>query len=92
MGPCPSTAADLGHAEMVRALLETDVPIDHVNNLGWTALLEAVVLGDGGADHQEIVRLLVGAGANVDLGDRDGVTAVEHARRRGYDEIVALLE
>ena len=85
-------AADRGHVEMVRALLETDIPIDHVNNLGWTALLEAVVLGDGGADHQEIVRLLVGSGANVDLGDRDGVTAVEHARRRGYDEIVELLE
>ena len=51
-------AADRGHVEMVRALLErTKVDVDHVNDLGWTALLEAVILGDGGPAHREIVRL-----------------------------------
>jgi uncharacterized protein len=84
-------AADRGHVEMVRALLQTDVDIDHVNDLGWTALLEAVILGDGGPAHQEIVRLLVAAGARTDLADRDGVTPLEHARSRGYDEIAQLL-
>jgi uncharacterized protein len=84
-------AADRGHVEMVRALLQTDVDVDHVNNLGWTALLEAVILGDGGPAHQEIVRLLVADGARTDLADRDGVTPLEHARSRGYDEIAALL-
>ena len=84
-------AADRGHVEMVRALLQTDVDVDHVNDLGWTALLEAVILGDGGRAHQEIVRLLVAAGARTDLADRDGVTPLEHARSRGYDEIAALL-
>ena len=76
---------------MVRALLRTDIPLDHVNELGWTALLEAVVLGDGGRAHQRIVRLLVDAGADTAIPDRDGVTALEHARRRGYDEIAATL-
>jgi uncharacterized protein len=84
-------AADRGHVEMVRALLQTDVDVDHVNDLGWTALLEAVILGDGGSAHQEIVRLLVAAGARTDLADRDGVTPLEHARSRDYDEIAALL-
>jgi ankyrin repeat protein len=85
-------ASERGHVEIVRYLLnETDIDVDHVNNLGWTALLEAVILGDGGLAHQEIVRLLVAAGARTDLADRDGVTPLEHARSRGYDEIAALL-
>jgi hypothetical protein len=85
-------AADRGHVAMVRALLETGIPIDHVNRLGWTALLEAVILGDGGPAHQEIVGLLAGAGADRQRADREGITPVEHARRRGFGEIVRLLE
>jgi hypothetical protein len=38
------------------------------------------------------VRALVEAGADVNLGDRSGVTALAHARQRGYTEIAALLE
>lgn len=85
-------AAHLGHAEAVRQLIEADAPLDHVNNLGWTALIEAVVLGDGGPDHVATVRALTEAGADRELGDRAGVTPLEHARSRGYDAIVALLE
>jgi uncharacterized protein len=85
-------AADRGHVDVVRRLLETEIDVDHVNDLGWTALLEAVILGDGGLRHTEIVRLLVDAGADVSIGDREGVTAPEHARAAGYDEIVAILE
>jgi len=86
-------AAERGHVEMVRALLEkTDVDVDHVNDLGWTALLEAVVLGSGGPEHQEIVRLLVAAGADRSIGDNEGVTPLEHARAKGYASIVSILE
>jgi hypothetical protein len=77
---------------MVRALLETEIDVDHVNNLGWTALLEAVILGDGGKAHQRIVRMLLDAGADRSIADRDGVTALEHARERGYAEMVAMLD
>ena len=85
-------AADRGHVEIVRRLLETDIEVDHVNRLGWTALLEAIILGGGDAEHTEVVRLLVEAGADVNLADRDDVTPLAHARRRGYTEIVAILE
>ena len=86
-------AADRGHVEMVRALLDrTGVDVDHVNDLGWTALLEAVILGDGGAAHQEIVRLLLAAGADRTIADSQGVTPLEHARRLGFTRIAALLE
>jgi ankyrin repeat protein len=84
-------AADRGHVGMVRALLGTAIPVDHVNRLGWTALLEAVILGDGGRAHQEIVRLLLDAGADVEVADPGGVTALEHARSRGYRAITAIL-
>jgi ankyrin repeat protein len=84
-------AAHHGHSETVRILLATEIDIDHVNKLGWTALLEAVILGDGGPVYQEIVRLLVDAGA-ADIPDRDGVTPLQHAERRGFAAVVARLE
>ena len=66
--------------------------MDHVNRLGWTGLLEAIVLSDGGPAHQEIVRLLLDAGADPDLADGDRVTPLAHARARGFTAIAALLE
>ncbi|MFJ9035074.1 ankyrin repeat domain-containing protein [Streptomyces sp. NPDC102406] len=85
-------ACERGHVDYVRAVLrETDIDVDHVNRLGWTALLEAVILGDGGRAHQEIVELLITAGATPGLPDGDGVTALEHAERRGFQQIAALL-
>jgi ankyrin repeat protein len=85
-------AADRGHVEIIRELLKTPIEIDHVNRLGWTALLEAIILGDGGARHTESVRLLVAGGANVNLADSSGVTPLAHARRRGYKAMIAILE
>ncbi|MFJ2897820.1 ankyrin repeat domain-containing protein [Streptomyces sp. NPDC087218] len=85
-------ASERGHAPYVRELLRaTDIDVDHVNRLGWTALLEAVILGDGGRAHQEIVELLLAAGADADLPDGDGTTALAHAERRGFTEIAARL-
>ena len=86
-------ASERGHVEVVRYLLnETDIDVDHVNRLGWTALLEAILLSDGGPRHQQIVRLLLEAGADPDLADGDGVRPLTHARRRGQAAIVRLLE
>ncbi len=86
-------ASERGHVEVVRYLLdETDIDVDHVNKLGWTALLEAILLSDGGPPHQEIVALLIDAGADVDLADGDGVRPLAHARARGQAAIVRLLE
>ncbi|MCU0501266.1 MAG: ankyrin repeat domain-containing protein [Anaerolineae bacterium] len=85
-------AADRGHVEIIRELLKTDIKIDHVNRLGWTALLEAIILGDGGPRHTEVVRLLVDAGANVNLADGQGLTPLAHAQRRGFSQMVAILK
>ena len=84
-------AAERGHVDYLRRVLQTDIDVNHVNDLGWTALLEAVILGDGGQPHQETVRLLLEAGADPGIADREGVTPLEHARARGYAEIAGLL-
>ena len=86
-------AADRGHLAYLRELLRTTkINVNHVNNLGWTALLEAVILGDGGPTHTEIVRELLAHGADRRIADRDGVTPLQHARQRGYTQMVKLLE
>ena len=85
-------AAHLGHVEIVRALIAARAPLNHVNNLGWTALLEAIVLGNGGANHTATVEALVNAGADVNIPDRHRTTALGHARSRGYSQIARILE
>ncbi|MER6257027.1 ankyrin repeat domain-containing protein [Streptomyces sp. NPDC001584] len=86
-------AAERGHTAYVRAVLDaTDIDVDHVNRLGWTALLEAVILGDGGPRHEEIVAVLLAAGADPLLPDHEGVTPYEHAVRRGFDGMARTLK
>jgi ankyrin repeat protein len=85
-------AAHLGHAEIVRILIAAKTPLDHVNNLGWTALIESIVLGNGGKNHTDTLEALVKAGANLNLADRQGVTPLGLARQRGYADMVRILE
>ena len=85
-------AAHLGHDGVVRQLIKAGAPLDHVNNLHWTAVIEAVVLGDGGPRHQATLKALLDAGASTRLADRSGRTPLELARSRGYGEMVKLLE
>ncbi|TCO36063.1 hypothetical protein EV652_101953 [Kribbella steppae] len=84
-------ASERGHVDYVRRVVQTPINVNHVNNLGWTALLEAVILGKGTEPWQQIVGILLAAGANPSLPDSDGVTPLQHAETRGYDEIADLL-
>ena len=85
-------AAHLGHDEVVRMLIAAGAPLDHVNNLNWTALIESIVLGQGGRRHVATLEALVRAGANVNLADRNGQTPLQLARQRGFRAMVAILE
>ena len=85
-------ASEKGHVEIVRELLEkTDINVNHTNFVGWTPLLEAIVLNDGGAKQQEIVKLLLDHGANPHMTDKYGKTPLELAREKGFDAIADLL-
>lgn len=86
-------AGEHGHVEIIKYLLETTkIDINHVNNLGWTALLEAIVLNNGGSRQQQAVQLLVDHGADVNIADKNGVTPLQHARAKGFTEIVRILQ
>ena len=85
-------AARLGHDGVVRQLIAAGAPLDHVNNLHWTALIESIVLGDGGPRHQATLKALVDAGASLRLADRSGSTPLQLARQRGYAAMMQMLE
>ncbi|MEX6687999.1 ankyrin repeat domain-containing protein [Danxiaibacter flavus] len=86
-------ACERGHLEVVKILANTKgFPIDHINRLGWTGLLEAVILGNGSSKYVDVVRILVSAGCNVNIADHNGVTALQHAKASGYKDIAAILE
>ena len=85
-------AAHLGHDGVVRQLIAAGAPLDHVNNLHWTAMIEAIVLGQGGARHQAVLQALLAAGASTRLTDREGNTPLALAKARGYAAMVGLLE
>ncbi len=85
-------AAHLGHDGVVRQLIKAGAPLDHVNNLHWTAVIESIVLGDGGRRHQATLKALIDASANLQLKDRTGATPLQLARSRGYAEMVKMLE
>lgn len=84
-------ACHYGHVETVRLLLTTKIDVNTINNLGWTCLLEIVILGDDGPAHVEITRLVLAAGADPNIADKDGVTPLVHARRGGQPEIATLI-
>lgn len=85
-------AAHLGHDGVVRQLIQAGAPLNHVNNLHWTAVIEAIVLGDGGARHQATLKALLDAGASTQLADRNGETPLQLARARGYTAMVQMLQ
>jgi len=85
-------ASERGHVNYVRRVVSTGIDVNHVNDLGWTAMLEAIVLGDGSAPYQEIVGILLDAGADPKIADSAGVTPLQHAQTSGYGIIAARLQ
>ena len=85
-------ACERAHVDTVAFLVTTPIDVNHVNNLGWTCLLEVVILGNGGQRHVEVTKLVLAAGANPNIADRDGVSPLRHARQRNQRDVAALIE
>lgn len=85
-------ASEHGYITVIKELLtRTNIDVNHVNNLGWTALMEAIVLSNGDETQQQVIRLLIEHGADVNIPDNDGVTPLEHARAHNFEEIERIL-
>ncbi|HDX9710993.1 MULTISPECIES: ankyrin repeat domain-containing protein [Bacillus] len=85
-------ASEHGYIDVIKELLtQTNIDVNHVNNLGWTALMEAIVLSNGNETQQQVIRLLIEHGADVNIPDNDGVTPLEHARAHHFEEIEKIL-
>ncbi|MGE7954463.1 ankyrin repeat domain-containing protein [Lysinibacillus xylanilyticus] len=86
-------AAEKGHLNNVKLLLlDGKADIDHQNNFGYTALIEAVALTDGSVVYQQIVQELLAHNANKELRDNSGKTALEYAKEMGYTKMIEMLE
>lgn len=85
-------ACEKGHLETVKFLLEnTDINVNHINNLSWTALLEVTILGNDSINYQEIVKVLLKHGADKNIKDNTGKTALDYAKERKLKNIERLL-
>jgi len=86
-------AAEKGHLNNVKLLLlDGKADIDHQNNFGYTALIEAVALTDGSVLYQQIVQELLAHNANKELRDNSGKTALDYAKEKGYTKMIEMLE
>lgn len=84
-------AAHLGHDGVVRELIAAGAPLDHVNNLNWTALIESIVLGDGGPRHVATLEALMAAGADFNIPDGNGNRPLALAGMYGHARMVEIL-
>ncbi len=73
-------AAERGHVATVKTLIDAGVDVNHVNRLGWTALIEAIILGDGSDKYAQIVTELIKGGADVNLADGSGISPLTLAK------------
>jgi ankyrin repeat protein len=85
-------ASERGHVDYVRRVVSTGIDLNHVNDLGWTAMLEAIVYGDGSEPYQQIIGILLDAGADPTIADAAGLTPLQHAQSRGFTDIAARLQ
>ncbi|MGG0287716.1 ankyrin repeat domain-containing protein [Peribacillus butanolivorans] len=85
-------ASEHGHIDAIKELLtKTDIDVNHVNDLGWTALMEAIVLNNGGERQQQAIQLLIDHGADVNIPDRNNVTPLHISREKEFKEIEQIL-
>jgi len=72
--------------EVVKELIKAKADVNATNEL-YTALMLASENG-----HMEVVKVLLAAGADVNVKSRTGNTALSQATEQGHSEIIELLK
>jgi hypothetical protein len=86
-GDALQQSARTGNLQQLERLLQQGAPVNAADSAGRTPLVLAVMQG-----HTAVVQRLLAAGANTALIDKDGLNALQHARRLGLDGIAHLIE
>ncbi|ACA39876.1 ankyrin repeat domain-containing protein [Lysinibacillus sphaericus] len=85
-------ASEHGYIHVIEELLTTtNIDVNHVNNLGWTALMEAIVLNNGNPTQQTAIQMLIDHGADVNIPDKNNMSPLQHAKQKGFKEIEEIL-
>ena len=79
-------AAIEGETHIVDKLLSIGIPVDLVDETGWTALMHACARG-----HKDLVHLLGNAGANINQQENDGWTSLMFAVHHAHEDIITYL-
>ncbi|MEI5990941.1 hypothetical protein A5881_002446 [Enterococcus termitis] len=85
-------SSEKGYLRTVQLCLAAGVPVNHINRLGWSALLEAVILGDGGFLYQDVIRELVQHQADITQIDNNGKNALDYAKETANESLIAIVE
>jgi hypothetical protein len=80
-------AARAGNLPLLERLIRQGAALNAADAAGRTPLILAAMQG-----HTAVVQRLLAAGANTALIDHDGLNALQHARRLGFDGIAHLIE
>ena len=84
-------SSEKGYLSTMQKALDYGVPINHQNRLGWSALLEAVILGDGGYLYQDIIRELLVHGADTSQRDFEDKSSLDYAKQNNQEDIEMMM-
>ncbi len=80
-------AAEFGHYETVKILLDAHVAVNVQSREGRTALIGAATSGQA-----DIVNLLLRAGADPSIRDKQNRTALDYARQMHQERVISIIE
>jgi len=72
--------------EVMRCIQKDPTIVDGIDHRGWTALIHASAFG-----HQDLVCYLLDHGADINIKDKCGISAVDRACEMGHLEVLDLL-
>lgn len=85
-------SSEKGYLKTVEVGIKAGVPVNHVNDLGWSALQEAVILGNESFLYCDIIRRLMENGADPEARDHDGNSSIDIAKKRDAQKVLSILK
>lgn len=80
-------AISKGDITTVKQIISYGIDINETTNRGMTPLMYAAIY-----NQSEIAKLLLEKGAKLDMKDKSGSTALDHAKNSGFESVVEVLK